>query len=76
MHLCFLKPTDLVVPSNIKVLVDYGYESVWTNGHCVAKGTVIYIDTTHEALISWLGGQEIWVGNGMVGFHKEKIVKE
>jgi hypothetical protein len=65
---------DLNIPDNVTLLEDYGQESVWSDDHCVAEGKVVYVSAEPEALVSWLDGREIWVGNGMVGFHKEKVV--
>jgi len=66
-----LKP----VPNDIKIVENFGPESCLLDDGTVAdKGEVILISSTPESIIKWLSNKEIWVGNGLVGFKKEKVL--
>lgn len=75
MKLSFLKTNNMPpVPSNIKILQDFGEECVFLkDGTLAASGEVLYIEALPKDIIEWIGGMEIWVGNGMCGFQKKKI---
>jgi hypothetical protein len=62
------------VPTTVKILESYGEEWVFLkDGTLAASGEVLYIEALPEDIIKWIGGMEIWVGNGMCGFQKKKI---
>jgi ABC-type uncharacterized transport system ATPase subunit len=75
MYLCFLKPNELIVPPSITILKNFGEEVVvLQDGTVAAKGEVIYIKAEKDAVIKWLHGMDIWVGYGLIGFKKERII--
>lgn len=73
MFLCFLKPPELGIPVNVRLIENYGYEQVVSKGKIVATGSVVYVSAEPNAMQSWLGGRDIWVGNGMLGFELRRI---
>ena len=78
MDLCFLKPNDMTIPENVDLLQNFGQETVWVNGDTEprATGAVVFVKATPEALIEWLGGKDVWIGNGLTGFKLERIKNE
>lgn len=71
-----LRTDDLpLMPEGVEVIADYGHEVVISDGRIVAEGDVIYICGNEAVIRGWLGGREIWVGNGLVGFKLLRVSK-
>lgn len=64
-----------VVPSGLEVIENYGSEVVISDHRAVAEGDVVLVRGDPDDFLRWLGGREVWVGNGLLGFKRRRVLK-